>query len=359
MATGTQVPAGECRGLQRAAALAGRAMAGRGDGHGHESHASALGGRIPRARRDNGERGDSERREQDDRTGAGGRAATLTGPGHAGQAQDRGQDDGQGTDRTPSAAGARSRPGADGEGDGEIEPPPGFAAAPAATYWRRRFAILAIGLSLLAAASWTLSQALKVTPAAPSPSSGQQGQGSGTRAAPGHPGHRTAGSGAGLASARGGRASGPAAKHQPGPRPSATTRGFGGFKPAFCSWHSIVLSLSAAQAHYGPGEQPSFSLSVVSTQPTACSFNIGPSHLALVIKEGPARIWSSADCVSGSGNLVAALHRGVPTLVTIGWDRQTSSPGCTGPARSVPPGTYTGYAVDGSLTSGPVPIRLG
>ena len=239
-----------------------------------------------------------------------------------------------------------------------MEPPPGFAAAPATTYWRRRFAILAIGLSLLAVASWTLSQALKVTPSAPRPS-GQHGQGSGTKAAPpGHPGHGTSGAATGPASASRGRGAGPVAKRQPAPQPSATTSGFGGFKPAFCSWHSIVLSLSAAQARYGPGEQPSFSLSVVSTQPTPCSFNIGPSHLALVIKEGPVRIWSSADCVSGSGNLVAALHRGVPTVVTIGWSRKMSSAGCTGPIRSVPPGTYTGYAVDGSLTSGPVPIRL-
>lgn len=235
--------------------------------------------------------------------------------------------------------------------------------------------MLAISLSVLAGASWTLSQALKVAPAALRPSSGLNGTASGIGTAPpgsGQSPHATSGAGAGQASSPAGHAaaSGPAATqrptqrptpqptHQPSPQPSATTSGFGGFKPTFCSWHSIVLSLSAAQVHYGPGQQPSFSLSVVSTQQNACSFNIGPSHLAVVIKEGPARIWSSADCVSGSGNLVAALHRGVPTVVTIGWNLTTSSAGCPGPARSVPAGAYTAYAVDGSLTSGPVPVRL-
>jgi hypothetical protein len=119
-----------------------------------------------------------------------------------------------------------------------------------------------------------------------------------------------------------------------------------------------VLSLSASKIQFGPGQKPNFSLSVVSTQPADCSFNIGVGHLALVIKEGPARIWSSADCVKGSGSLMTALKRGVPTVVSIGWDKKTSSPGCTGPVQSVPAGSYTAYATDGSLVSAPVTVRL-
>ncbi|HEX9064322.1 MAG TPA: hypothetical protein VF843_04395, partial [Streptosporangiaceae bacterium] len=257
-----------------------------------------------------------------------------------------------------STATASHQPAATTTHGGALGAPPdgdlGYHPAPAATYWRRRFVILAIGLSLLAAASWTLSQAVKVPPSRTGHSSGQPGSPAGTgTASRGSSGVSQAGSSGGQ-----GKATKPAANQSAAPRPTTTTSGFGGFKPAFCSWHSIVLSLSATQVHFGPGQQPSFNLSVVSTQPTACSFNIGPSHFALVIKEGPARIWSSADCVNGSGNLVAALHRGVPTVVTIGWDRKTSAAGCTGSARTVPPGTYTGYAVDGSLVSGPVPIQL-
>jgi hypothetical protein len=299
-------------------------VAGRGGVRGHGGYGSALPDRLPAARRD--------------------------------------QDPGGPEQDAAGEQGAAREHGGREQGAGVVGPPGGFQAAPAATYWRRRFVILAIGLCLLAAASWTLSQALMVSPSTPH-RSGRSGQATGRNTMPSgtrDASERTSGDAAGQASAsRGqGSAAGPGASHQPAPRPSATTSGFSGFKPAFCSWHSIVLSLSAAQVHYGPGEQPSFSLSIVSTQPTACSFNVGPGHLALVIKEGPARIWSSADCVNGSGSLVAALHRGVPTLVTIDWNRRTSSPGCSGPARSVPAGTYTGYAVDGSLTSGPVPIQL-
>jgi hypothetical protein len=145
----------------------------------------------------------------------------------------------------------------------------------------------------------------------------------------------------------------------PAPRPSAAKSGSGGSTPPSCSWHSIVLSLFATQASFGPGQQPAFSLNVVSTQPADCSFNIGSGHLALVIKEGSARIWSSADCTSGTGNLVAALRRGIPTVVTIGWDKQTSAPGCAGAAHTVPAGRYAAYAVDGSHVSLPVMFRVG
>ena len=239
-------------------------------------------------------------------------------------------------------------------------------AEPSATYWRRRFITLAVGLAVLGAASWGLSQALRVHPAGKSPAGALRSSGNGSAPRAGNP---AAGGGqhGGTAGSQGGKGSGgspgrsgPGTVTRPGtaPKPAATTSGFAGFKPAFCSWHAIVLSLSASQVQFGSGQQPAFSLSVVSTQPTDCSFNVGPGHLAVVVKEGPARIWSSSDCVSGTGSLVTALRRGVPTVVAVDWNRRTSSPGCSGPARAVPAGSYTAYAVEGSIVSPPVTLRL-
>ena len=243
--------------------------------------------------------------------------------------------------------------------------PGAVQAEPSATYWRRRFITLAIGVAVLAAASWGLSQALRVHPAGKSSTGSLRTSGAGPAPRSGTPAagggqHATAGSqgGHGSGGSRGRSGPGTATSQRPAPKPTATTSGFAGFKPAFCSWQAIVLSLSASQARFGSGQQPAFSLSVVSTQPTDCSFNVGPGHLAVVIKEGPARIWSSADCVNGTGSLVTALRRGVPTVVAVGWTRRMSSPGCSGPARAVPPGSYTAYAVEGSIVSAPVTFRL-
>ncbi len=72
--------------------------------------------------------------------------------------------------------------------------------------------------------------------------------------------------------------------------------GHGTILPAFCGRRDIVLSVFAGQTQFGQKDSPTFELSIVSTQPAECTFNIGSAHLALVIKEGPTRIWNSADC---------------------------------------------------------------
>lgn len=103
---------------------------------------------------------------------------------------------------------------------------------------------------------------------------------------------------------------------------------------------------------------PLFNLDVVSTSATTCSFNIGARHLALVIKAGRTRIWGSADCVEGRGSLVTDLERGVPTVLPISWDRQTSSPGCQVASQHVPAGTYSATAVAGPAASNTEMFRL-
>jgi hypothetical protein len=133
----------------------------------------------------------------------------------------------------------------------------------------------------------------------------------------------------------------------------------GVISPAFCARDEIVLSLFAGQTQFGSRQWPAFEVSVVSTQQPECSFNVGSEHIALVVKEGPALIWSSADCAAGATGLIAALKRGVPTVLAISWNRKTSAPGCSGRQATVPPGLYTAYAVDGDQSSTPVNFRLG
>jgi hypothetical protein len=229
------------------------------------------------------------------------------------------------------------------------------------TYWRRRFVVMGVCLALLAAAAWSLSDTFTVQPSESAARSGISSSGAGAAGDT---------SPAGSAARRGhvvatNSHSGSKSRHAPGAVPptaqapgSAAAGGFGGVRPGFCPWHAIVLSVTANQVQFGPVQQPVFRLSVVSTQRTACSFDIGRGHLALVIREGSARIWSSGDCVSGSGSLITALGRGVPEVVAMAWNKNRSSPGCSGPVRLVPPGSYTAYGVDGPLVSAPLSFRL-
>ena len=270
--------------------------------------------------------------------------------------------------RGGSSNGGASNGGASNEGART-----GTRVVPAATYWRRRFTVLAAFLLVLVTAVWSVSDELKV----------HRGATGGAAPASGHP----------RASKRGRTGSqspqtGAVSRPNSSATPSLSAGRSAAVSPAPCPSQSIVLSLStgqnnsgqnnsgqtnsgqansgqsdsgqtiSGQSSYGPAQLPVFRVSVVSTQPSDCSFNLGAGHLAVLIKKGAARIWSSADCVRGSGGLMTVLKRGVPAGRSIGWGRNTSAPGCSGRMRLVPAGIYTAYAVDGSLVSAPETLRL-
>jgi hypothetical protein len=119
-----------------------------------------------------------------------------------------------------------------------------------------------------------------------------------------------------------------------------------------------VLSLAATQASFTPGQKPSFAVNVVSTQSPTCSFNVGPRFLRLIVSKGQVPVWDSADCATGSGVLVTALRRGIPTAVPFTWNLNASAPGCPQPAAHVPPGLYTAVARLGPISSNPVSLRI-
>ncbi|MHB1594342.1 MAG: hypothetical protein ACYCU3_09215 [Streptosporangiaceae bacterium] len=244
-------------------------------------------------------------------------------------------------------------------------------------YWRRRFMVLLIGLAVFGAAAWGLSTALKVPagatgpagtghgkPVGASPGASATGPTPRAQSSPRHPaatgttGRRPRAAGTG----HGGQGNGAVATSRPLSSPSRRPGKSSGqfqFKPAFCARSSIVLSVFSPQAGFAAGQAPTFSVNIVSTQPATCSFNVGSAHVALIVKEGSATIWNSSYCTDGAGSLITPLMRGVPTVVSMAWDRLTAEPGCSGRRRRVPAGTYTVTATDGSLASAPVTFRLG
>lgn len=202
-------------------------------------------------------------------------------------------------------------------------------------YWRRRFIVLAVGLAAFALAAWVLSSMLAVD-------AGRLGT---TRLL--RSGHQPT------------SASMPASSpFSPSPTATGQPSGQGTIGPDWCVRSDIVLSLSTGQTQSGAGWSPVFDVGVVSTQSAECSFNVDSRHLALEVRQGPVRIWSSADCAVGTGGPVVMLRRGVPTVVAISWSGRSSAPGCSGRTTRVSAGTYTAYAVDGALSSAPVSFRL-
>jgi hypothetical protein len=119
-----------------------------------------------------------------------------------------------------------------------------------------------------------------------------------------------------------------------------------------------VLSLFSSQESYSAGQLPQFNVDVVTTGRLTCTFDVGAQHVALVIRSGSVRVWSSADCVQGTGTLVSDLQRGVPTVLPISWNRQASSRGCPASSARMPAGTYSATVTDGALESNSLTFRI-
>jgi hypothetical protein len=249
-------------------------------------------------------------------------------------------------------------------------------------YWRRRVFTLVAGLSLLGLLAWAFSggggkpastapkdsQASGILPAAaysgaptsPSPSVGRYTAGgsgpalAGPTASLPFPSATTPPSGVGQSgsgtTAGKSTTSGPAGAG--GVAPAAAS---GGVEPGGgCSPGAVVLSLFSSRPDYYAGQYPVFDIYAVSTASRACSFDVSPTRLHVVVMSSGRVIWDSADCTRGEPNRVAELSRGVPAQGSVTWNRTVSLPGCVTLASAARPGAYQVQARDATVGS---PVR--
>lgn len=126
-----------------------------------------------------------------------------------------------------------------------------------------------------------------------------------------------------------------------------------------CTSGAVTLSLWSPQYWYQAGATPQFTVRArADGQP--CRFRVTSSSVAVVVTAAGHRIWSSADCASGSGarTVVVTGSRRV-VLLRVSWNRKTSSPGCAGTSQLVRPGEYRVTAVAGHLRSSVGNVVLG
>ena len=121
-----------------------------------------------------------------------------------------------------------------------------------------------------------------------------------------------------------------------------------------CAPNAIVLSLFTSKTSYHAGQYPVFEVYAVSTASRACTFNLSPAKLHVLVSSSGRVIWDSADCTRGQPDRRAELRRGVPAQESLSWNRTISLPGCVTVASSARPGTYQVQARDASVAS---PVR--
>ena len=250
------------------------------------------------------------------------------------------------------------------------------------TYWRRRFIALTVGLGILSLIAWAFSGTLGTSQAGGSTAARD------ARASHGHSARTAAGSGGSggasrhatqpqtTASATASPAARPSALAQPSASPATGARALAqadhppaqlaAFAPRraphparTCKPGDVVLSLFVDQDSYGEGQLPEFDVNVVSTATRTCGFNVGAKHLSLVVRAHGKRVWASVKCAAGHGTLTTNLARGVPVIVPVSWNRQTSALACQGTGQQAPAGRYTASASDGGVASNPVRFTIG
>ena len=219
-------------------------------------------------------------------------------------------------------------------------------------YWRRRVITLCAGLVLLGLLAWAFSggggKPVAATKAA---------QASGALPATaysGTPASGAAASGAAASPSPGADASAQAGSSASVPFLTASSSPGASMPGGGCAPNAIVLSVFTSKTSYHAGQYPVFEVYAVSTASRACTFNLGPAKLHLLVSSSGRVIWDSADCTRGHPNKRAELRRGVPAQESLSWNRTISLPGCVTVASSARPGPYQVQARDASVAS---PLR--
>jgi hypothetical protein len=255
-------------------------------------------------------------------------------------------------------------------------------------YWRRRVITLCAGLTVLGLLAWAFSggggkpaaaahkgtQASGALPAAaysgaltsPAPGADASASAGSSASLPfltasPSPGASTAGNGASASSkaavgaaAAAGAAAGPGTAG-PGTAGPGTAGPASGVEPGGgCVPGAVVLSLFTSKASYRAGQYPVFGVYAVSTASRACTFDLSPARLHVLVSSSGRIIWDSADCTRGEPNRVATFRRGVPVQESFTWNRSISLPGCVTVASSARDGSYQVQARGASVAS---PVR--
>ncbi|GAA3787005.1 hypothetical protein GCM10022226_01520 [Sphaerisporangium flaviroseum] len=219
-------------------------------------------------------------------------------------------------------------------------------------YWRRRVSVLTGALVVVAVVAWACTSASGGS----EPSSegrpavaGSKDPGARTNAAP-PPSPSPTATPSPTTTAK---AAKPAVTLTPSPAPSRTRR------PGDpCDRADVVLSLRGESNVYSGKGTPRFLLTVVNIGRVECAVDVGPRAVEIRITSGNDRVWSTADCVSGDGDDVRRLARGVPHVRMVNWDRRRSAPDCRSSRPKAHDGTYVATARLGSLKSPKVVFHL-
>ena len=144
-----------------------------------------------------------------------------------------------------------------------------------------------------------------------------------------------------------------------GARPSTTATARANGTPQACPASAISLAFTADATTYGPGVNPTFTVTVTNTGTQPCTFDAAEAARQVVVTSGADRIWSSADCPNPAASTkLLLLNAGQPYEASVPWARVRSAAGCPTGLPAPRAGTYQATAGVAGKTSPPLVMVL-
>ncbi|WP_111766653.1 hypothetical protein [Nakamurella deserti] len=119
-----------------------------------------------------------------------------------------------------------------------------------------------------------------------------------------------------------------------------------------CPDAAVQLTATVGSPTYTVGQQPIVGVTIVNVGSEPCVRDVsGSLQEYLAYDAAGTRVWSTSDCLPGSGTDVRFLQPGESLQYNIKWSGTTSQPGCAAERTRVPAGDYRIEARIGSLVS--------
>ena len=121
---------------------------------------------------------------------------------------------------------------------------------------------------------------------------------------------------------------------------------------------TLGIQLTTDHASYSGGSDPRFTVTVSDVGSGTCTIDVGRRGLALTIRTGDTRVWSSGDCPAQITPDDRQLSPGDSYQETIVWTRTHSTSGCAPDQPGAALGSYTAAASVAGVTSDKVAFEL-
>lgn len=127
-----------------------------------------------------------------------------------------------------------------------------------------------------------------------------------------------------------------------------------------CTLQDLKITARASESSYGPGQQPTFYMTVENPTAVDCAIDLNAEQLRFEVYDMASnqRVWSDTDChpavVTGEETFAPDKARDFEAI----WSRKDSQPGRCSDRQDVPAGSYYLHAVIGSHASDPADFTL-